>query len=45
MFGLGGQEILIIALIGLLLVGGVVVLIRLGVFGPPKFSRKDDPKP
>jgi hypothetical protein len=42
MFGLGTNEVLLIALLGVLLVVGVLVLWRAGILGPPKFSPKDD---
>ena len=45
MFGLGGQELVILGLVGVLVIGAFVFLVGRGLFGPPKFSRDDEPNP
>jgi hypothetical protein len=44
MFGLSMEELAILVLVGVLLVGGVVYLFRAGILGPPKISRDEEKK-
>ena len=45
MFGLGGQELVILGLVGVLVIGAFVFLVGRGLFGPPKLSRDDERDP
>ena len=44
MFGLGGQELLMLGLVGALMIGAFVFIVGRGLLGP-KLSGDDEPNP